>query len=186
MNGNILAVVGTFGGTIVGAIVGYILQQRGAEHQHQWELDNEDRRRLQSLEDEERHNKQALEDERRKMKRELIAKRIEPLSEYVRLVAKRIDLADRYKMGLSVYKDEVTERRDVQRIQDLQEISFHSIKLIDSKELKLNYDRLRAVYFGLTEDGCLDEGDAQTAWEAAVAIEKYLDQLVLDTCSTVI
>jgi hypothetical protein len=186
MNGDILAVVGTFGGTIIGATVGYMLQQRGAERQHRWELDNEKRRRVQALEDEERHSKRALEDERRRMKRELVEKRIEPLSEYISLVAKRVDLADRRNQGLSVYHDEVAERRDVQRIQDLQEAAFHSVKLINSNELQLNYNRLRGVYWSLTEEGCLEEDDARTAWEAAVAIEKHLDQLVLDACSPVL
>lgn len=92
-SGAIIAVVGTLGGAVISAIVTYVVQQRVAERQRKW-----------ALEDEERHQHRALEEDRRKLQRDLLVRRLEPIEEVVRLMANVIHTAQGMELGLPIHR----------------------------------------------------------------------------------
>ena len=159
MNGDtIVAVVGTLGGAVIGIIGTYIGEERRAKRQRNW----------------------ALDDEKRKTKRELMAERVEPIREAVRIMMKRISLAEAAELGVNWPSDKDAEKRDFERIQEIRRAAWTAINLIKSEELKRLWSVLAGVYSSLSQGGELDKNDPHNTHVAVIGINRILDQLIID------
>ena len=164
----IIAVVGTWGGALISAVVTYVVQQRVAERHRKWEL-----------EDKEHHQHQRLEEERRKLQRDLLERKIEPIEEALRLMANIIDMAEATDAGIPIPIDESAVRNKKLRLTDIHSDAWNAICITGSEELKQNWIILAGEYWSLQETGVLDTDGAKKATDAVIAITKLLDEMKL-------
>lgn len=167
-SGAIIAVVGTLGGAVISAIVTYVVQQRVAERQRKW-----------ALEDEERHQHRAVEEERRKLQRDLLLRRLDPIEEAVRLKDYAIYTAFCIEVGLPTPTDESATRNKTQKLHDIGLDAFNAVLVIGSEELKQNWEILSTVHCALEETGVLGPDGAEKAHDAYIAITRLLDEMRL-------
>ena len=167
-SGAIIAVAGTLGGAVVIAIVTYVIQQRVAERQRKW-----------GLEDEERHRQQALEEERHKQKHDLLGRKLDAIEEAVSLMANFIHTEAAAEFGLPVFTDESATRQKRQRLQEIRPHAWNAVVITGSQELKRNWQILSKVYWELEESGCLGPDGAKEASDAHIAIIKLLEEMRL-------
>lgn len=167
-SGAIIAVVGTLGGAVISAIVTYVVQQRVAERQRKW-----------ALEDEERHQHRALEEERRKLQRDLLVRRLEPIEKAVRLMANVIHTAQGMELGLPIPTDKSATRKRAQKLHDIRSDAWNAVLITGSEELKQNWRILSTVYWDLEETGVLEPDGGKKTQDAQIAIAKLLDEMRL-------
>jgi len=167
-SGAIIAVVGTWGGVAITAVMAYMVQRRVAERQRKW-----------ALEDEERHQHRALEEERRKLQRDLVVRKLEPIEEAVRLMANVIHTAEGIALELPIPTDESATRSKKQKLLDILSDAWNAVVITDSEELKQNWGTMSTVYWDLQEYGVLDPDGVKKATDAEIAITRLLDGMKL-------
>jgi len=163
-SGAIIAVVGTLGGVVIT----YVVQQRVAERQRKW-----------ALEDEERHQHRALEEERRKLQRDLVVRRLEPIEEAVKLMANVILTAEGIELELPIPTNELEIRSKKLKLMDILSDAWNAVLITGSEELEQNWKILTGTYWGLQETGALDLNGVKKAKDAEIAIAKLLDEMRL-------
>lgn len=167
-SGAIIAVVGTLGGVAITAVMAYVVQQRVAERQRKW-----------ALEDEERHQHRALEEEGRKLKRDLLVRRLEPIEEAVKLMANVILTAEGIELELPIPTNKLEIRSKKLKLMDILSDAWNAVVITGSEELEQNWGILTGTYWGLQETGALDLNEAKKAKDAEIAIAKLLDEMRL-------
>jgi len=164
----IIAVVGTLGGTIISAIVTYVVQQRVAERQRKW-----------ALEDEEHQQHRRLEEGRRQLQHDLLERKLKPIEEALGLMANVIDTAEATEFGLPIPIDESAIRSKKLRLTDIHSDAWNAVCITGSEELKQSWKILTGEYWNLQETGVLGFDGAKKAKDAEIAIAKLLDKMRL-------
>jgi len=129
------------------------------------------------LDDEIRHLEQVRDDEIRRNKKEILNKRISVIEEAISLMHSYIS----YHYGVATDMAMITntddaERKDI-RVQDIYSDSKCCIDLISSAQLSNPWDTLSSIYWGVRENGMVDNEEMRLADSAYFEMNSIIDQL---------
>lgn len=166
MDSTIIAIAGTLGSVIIGVILGYAVQNKQAERQRKW-----------SLEDQDRNRQDELEREQRRIKRELLSERLEVVEETIKLMMRIIGIAVGEEIGLPIYSDEDAMVEIKKRIQHLTGEAWASIRTTGSEDLRGYWRQIARAYWALMEEGRVEDKQGNQAQNAYVEIFKLMDEM---------
>lgn len=166
--GTIIAVGGTLIGVVISGIMTSMIQQRNAERQRMWRL-----------EDENRNIERENEIDKKNLIRERISRRMQIVEELVGLMASVMGSAEGRMLGLSSEMDKELIKKMNDRIDQINSDAYRAVMLSGSEELEDNWKIIATNYWhGLRETGEVDLNTLGDVQKAEVEIIKIIDGLV--------
>lgn len=161
----IITAASTLAGVIISALLTFTIQNRVAERQRKWVLEDE-RRSIDIRREEEIH----------KQSRDLFISRVSLVEESIRLMNNYLQYCHARNIGIEIPPDEEKRQLQVQRMQEISGDAVNNIQLLELGILA-SWQEISAIYWGLINGEMLTEEEAKKSSDLFLSMMNTIDQL---------